>query len=78
MTSFPRALLEENRTPRETENVQGQISVHAGIFTPSEGYCVYNPTNVFCAVLKMGTNLEYSPVFHHMTCLDQSHTSEII
>ena len=31
-----------------TDNVQGQIFEH--IFTPSGGYCVYYPSNLFCGV----------------------------
>ena len=29
----------------KTENVQGQISEH--VFVPNEGYCAYNPSNLF-------------------------------
>ena len=43
--SFPRAKLEENCEPRETDNVQGQISEH--IIAPNGDYCLYYPSNLF-------------------------------
>jgi len=88
--SFPRATLSENCSLPGTDNVCRQISEHISalnggyclyIFTLNGGYCVYYLSNPFRKTRSFenwGISLEYSPVFGHITRLDQSDTSEII
>jgi len=77
--SFPRATLSENCSLPGTDDVCRQISEH--ISALNVGYCVYYLSNPFRKTRSFenwGISLEYSPVFGHITRLDQPDTSEII
>ena len=64
----------------EGHNVQGEISEHI-VAQIDRGYCVYYSSCMLRnkrSLENWGISLGYSPVFSHVTCLDQSRASENI
>lgn len=64
-----------NSELRGTDYVQRQISEHIIFFKSSKSFCVYLASNIFRTTLGL---LRYSPVFSHVTHLDQSRVSVTI
>lgn len=68
-----------NSELRGTDYVQRQISEHIISFKSSKSFCVYLPSNIFrstLGLLKIGEiSQRYSPVFSHVTHLDQPRVS---